>query len=124
MDHYSENAAAVGAVLAKYFKGVYHGDTILLRAIFHSAALVSGDVNGELYFKTIEQYLTGVENRESPFDLHEPFRMEILSIEIINTIAVAKVHVPIFAYHYYDLLSLTRIKGEWLIVNKLMTNVN
>ncbi|PZQ79270.1 MAG: nuclear transport factor 2 family protein, partial [Flavobacterium johnsoniae] len=49
---------------------------------------------------------------------------EIISIEVINTIAVAKTHVPIFEYNYYDLLSLSLIDGNWVIVNKLLTHVN
>jgi len=50
--------------------------------------------------------------------------MEILSIEIINTIAIAKTRVPIFEYNYYDLLSLSLIDGQWVITNKLLTHVN
>jgi hypothetical protein len=49
--------------------------------------------------------------------------MEILSIEIINSIAIAKVHLPIFDFNYYDLLSLSKTDQGWVIVNKLLTNV-
>jgi hypothetical protein len=50
--------------------------------------------------------------------------MEILAIEIINSIAIAKVHVPMFDFNYHDLLSLSKVNGEWVIVNKLLTNVS
>ncbi len=124
MNNYLDNAPAVAAVLSTYFKGVFNGDTALLRSIFHPQALVSGDVNGQQYFKTLDQYLEGVGSRKSPFELNETFRMEVLAIEIINSIAVAKVHLPMFAFNYYDLLSLTKIDGNWVIVNKLLTNVS
>jgi hypothetical protein len=50
--------------------------------------------------------------------------MEILAIEIINSIAIAKVHLPMFEFNYYNLLSLTKVNGAWVIVNKLLTNVS
>jgi Putative lumazine-binding len=123
MNNYSDNAAAITAVLSNYFNGIYNGDVALLRRVFHSQALVTGDVNGQPYFKTVDQYIEGVENRKSPLELNETFRMEILSIEIINSIAIAKARVPLFEFNYNDLLSLSKINGEWVIINKLLTNV-
>ncbi|MDB5127109.1 nuclear transport factor 2 family protein [Mucilaginibacter sp.] len=124
MSNYADNATAVAAVLSNYFNGIFKGDVELLRSTFHPQALVSGDINGQPYFKSLDQYLDGVKNRKSPFELGETTRMEILSIEIINSIAIAKVHVPMFDFNYYDLLSLTKINGAWVIVNKLLTHVN
>jgi hypothetical protein len=123
MNTYTNHAADITAVLSDYFNGVFRGDTDLLRTAFHPQALVAGDVNGQPYFKTLDQYLEGVKNRKSPFELGESFRMEILSIEIINLIAVAKVRLPMFEFNYHDLLSLTQIDGKWVIINKLLTNV-
>lgn len=123
MKNYSEKSNAIAAVLSSYFEGVYKGDTALLRKIFHPKSLVAGDVNGLPYFKTLDEYLEGVGSRKSPKELNQTFKMEILSIEIINSIAIAKVHLPIFDFNYYDLLSLNETDKGWVIVNKLLTNV-
>lgn len=124
MNNYTDDAQAVAAVLSTYFQGVFNGDTALLRRIFHPQALVAGDINGQPYFKSLDQYLYGVEHRQSPAELKETFRMEILAVEIINSIASAKVHLPMFEFNYYDLLSLNKINGKWIIINKLLTHVN
>lgn len=124
MRNYTDDNTAVAAVLSNYFEGVFNGNTGLLRSTFHPMALVAGDINGQPYFKTLDQYLDGVKNRKSPQELNEPFRMEIITIEIINSIAIAKVHLPMFEFNYYDLLSLNKVNGEWVIVNKLLTHVN
>jgi hypothetical protein len=124
MNNFTDNSAAVTATLSNYFIGIYKGDVELLRSTFHPQALVAGDVNGQPYFKTLDQYLDGVKNRKSPSELGDKFRMEIISVEIINMIAVAKARVPMFEYNYYDLLSLSKINGNWVIVNKLLTNVS
>jgi len=123
MKNYTENANAITAVLSSYFNGVFNGDTALLKKIFHPKAVVAGDINGVPYFKTIDEYLAGVASRKSPHEQNEALRMEIISIEIINSIAIAKVHVPIFDFNYYDLLSLSKTDQGWVIVNKLLTNV-
>lgn len=123
MENYTDSAAAITATLSNYFNGVFEGDVELLRSAFHPQALVAGDINGQPYFKTLEQYLDGVKNRRSPSELGEEFRMEIISLEIINLIAIAKARLPMFEFNYHDLLSLTKINGEWVIVNKLLTNV-
>lgn len=124
MRNYEDNTAAVAAVLSNYFKGVFNGDVDLLRRIFHPQALVAGDINGQRYFKTLNEYLEGVKNRKSPRELNETFRMEVITIEIINSIAIVKAHLPMFEYNYYDLLSLNNINGNWIIMNKLLTHVN
>lgn len=124
MSNYKDDTTAVTAVLSNYLEGVFSGNTDLLGSVFHRQALVAGDINGQPYFKTLDQYLDGVKNRKSPRELNETFRMEIIAIEIINSIAIAKVHLPMFEFNYYDLLSLNKINGDWLIVNKLLTHVN
>jgi hypothetical protein len=124
MSNYAADNAAILVTLSKYFKGIFTGDVELLRSSFHLESLVFGDINGQAYAKSLNQYLEGVKNRKSPQELNERFRMEILSVEIINSIAIAKVHVPMFDFNYYDLLSLNKINGEWVIVNKLLTHVN
>lgn len=123
MNNYSDNAAAIAVVFSNYFNGIFNGDVALLRSTFHPQALVTDDVNGQPYFKTVEEYLEGVKNRKSPAELNEIFRMEILSIEIINSVAIAKAQLPMFDFNYYDLLSLHKIDGQWVIINKLLTNV-
>lgn len=124
MRNINEDRKLITSVLEDYFNGIFVGDIHLLRSAFHPMAFLSGDINGEPYFKTFEEYLEGVKNRKSPNALGAKLGMEIISIEIINTIAVAKTHVPIFEYNYYDLLSMSLIDGKWVIVNKLLTHIN
>ena len=124
MENFGTNAALITAVLMNYFNGIYNGDVPLLQSVFHPQAIIGFDLNGETHFKTVNQYLEGVKNRKSPQELGEEFKMKILSLEIINNTAVAKVQVPIFEYDYYDLLSLIVVDGKWVISNKLATKVN
>jgi hypothetical protein len=106
-----------------YFKGIYEGDTSLLGSTFYSGTLLFGDAAGKPYFKTIAQYLDGVKNRQSPKDSGKPFKGEIVSIDIIHSIAIAKVHVKMYDFNYFELLSFHKLDGKWVIVNKMIADV-
>jgi hypothetical protein len=82
-----------------------------------------GDINGQPYFKNLTEYLDGVKVRKSPSELGEEFRMKILGIDVLNDIAHVRLHVPMLGFNYYDKLALCKVNGQWLIVNKLFTNV-
>lgn len=107
-----------------YFKGIYEGNTELLKKAFYKGALLFGDVDGVPYFKTAEQYIEGVGNRESPQKSGKDFKAEIISIDVINSIAVAKLHVTMYDFNYYNFITFNHIDGKWFIVNKTLTNVH
>jgi hypothetical protein len=120
-----EATTAITQVLdSSYFKGIYEGDTSLLKQIFNTGTLLFGDVKGQPYAKTLDQYLDGVAHRQSPKDSGKPFKGEILSIRIVNSIAVAEVTVKMYDFNYHEFLSFHLIDGKWLIVNKMISDVN
>ena len=75
------------------------------------------------YKKNKAEYIDGVKNRQSPNELDEVFKMETIGIEILGNVAMAKVHLPMLGYNYYDYLSLIKIDNDWKIVNKIFSNV-
>ena len=123
-NHNSDTEAIRAAIENKYFKGIYEGDELLLGSIFNPGTLVYGDVKGQPYFKTVDLYLDGVKNRQSPKDSGKPFKGEILTIKVVNSIAIAEIKVKMYDFNYVDFLSFHKINGQWLIVNKMLTDVS
>jgi len=119
-----DKKAIAKAIENYYFKGLYEGDTAILGQIFNEGTLVFGDIKGQPYAKTLEQYLDGVKNRQSPKDSGKPFKGEIIKIKVVNSIAVAELKVKMYDFLYHDLLSFHKIDDKWLIVNKMLTDVN
>ena len=107
-----------------YFKGIYKGDLDLLEKIYYKSTLLFGDVKNQPYFKTLDQYLDGVENRQSPKDSGKPFNGEIISIKVVNSIAIAEVKVKMYDFNYYEFLSFHKFDERWLIVNKMISDVS
>ncbi|WP_422107060.1 nuclear transport factor 2 family protein [Winogradskyella sp.] len=120
---YKVNIKKIEQLLTNYFEGIFYGDVEKLEDCFTSNAIIYGDINGEPYKKSRAEYVEGVENRQSPNELKEPFKMEIIGVDVIGNVAMAKVHLPMLGYNYYDYLSLTKIENDWRIVNKIFSNV-
>ena len=106
-----------------YFKGIYEGDIEALKKILHPGTLLFGDVKGQPYAKTLDVYLDGVRNRQRPKDSGTTFKGSIISVDVINSIAIARVHVKMYTFNYDEFLSFHKIDNRWMIVNKMITDV-
>ncbi|MDN3692404.1 nuclear transport factor 2 family protein [Chryseobacterium tructae] len=106
-----------------YFKGIFEGDTTLLSTIYNPTTLLFGDVKGQPYAKNLKDYLDGVKNRQSPKDSGKPFKGEILSVKVVNSIAYAEVKVTMYDFIYQEFLSFHSIDGRWLLVNKMISDI-
>jgi hypothetical protein len=124
MENSQQDSLAITQVLENhYFKGIYEGNINILKNIYNPGTLLFGDVKGQPYAKTLDQYLDGVKNRQSPKDSGKPFKGTIISIGVVNSIAVAKVHVKMYDFNYDEFLSFHKIDNRWVIVNKMISDV-
>ncbi|SFM80660.1 Putative lumazine-binding [Chitinophaga sp. YR627] len=125
MENKQQDSLAIAEVLENdYFKAIYAGDTGRLGNILYPGTLLFGDVKGQPYAKNREEYLAGVQNRQSPKDSGKPFEGKIISIDIINSIAVARVMVKMYDFLYDEFLSFHKIEGRWVIVNKMISDIS
>ena len=124
METNQDSLAISQALENDYFKGIYEGDINTLGKIFNPGTLLFGDVKGQPYAKTLDQYLDGVAHRQSPKDSGKPFKGEILNIRVVNSIAVAEVKVTMYDFVYQEFLSFHRIDGRWLLVSKMISDTS
>jgi hypothetical protein len=124
MENNLQDSSAISQALENYyFNGIYEGDINALQNILNPGTLLFGDVKGKPYSKTLDEYLDVVKSRQSPKESGKPFKGTIHSINIINSIAVAKVHVKMYDFEYDEFLSFHKIDNRWVIVNKMMSDV-
>lgn len=124
MQSTNDSVSIAGILENEYFKGIYEGDVSLLRQVFYPGTLLFGDVKGQPYAKTVDQYLDGVAHRQSPKDSGKPFKGAIISIDVVNSIAVAKLHVKMYDFEYDEFISFHKLDNRWLIVNKMITDIS
>jgi hypothetical protein len=123
METNQDSLAISQALEDYYFKGIYEGDINSLGNILKPGTLLFGDIKGQPYAKTLDQYFDGVTHRQSPKDSGKPFKGTIISIDVANSIAVVKVHVKMYEFNYDEFLSFHKINNRWMIVNKMITDV-
>jgi len=118
-----EDSLAISQKLENaYFKGIYEGNVNTLGSVFYPGALLFGDVKSQPYKKTLAEYLDGVAHRQSPKDSGKPFKGEIISIKVVNSIAIAEVKVTMYDFVYHEFLSFHQMDGQWLLVNKMISD--
>lgn len=124
MKNQQEDSNAIKMALENYyFKGIYEGNINTLKRILNPGTLLFGDVKGQPYAKSLDEYLNGVAQRQSPKDSGKPFEGKITSIDVINSIAVAKVYVKMYEFNYDEFLSFHKFGNRWMIVNKMITDI-
>lgn len=115
----SSDFASISAILQHYFDGLHHGDVPKLQALFHADAwLKAPGVR-----RSLAQWLTDVATRTTPAQLNMPFDFKILSIDVVQDQAMAKIHCPLFDFNYIDFLGLLKEEGQWRIVTKMYTDL-
>jgi hypothetical protein len=114
------NFAAVAAVLGRYFDGLYHSDTALLRTVFHAKAHYVCATEGTLVHLGMDEYFPIVDQRPSPASRNEMRADRIVAIEFAGPVtAFARVECAIGAKFFSDLLTFVFVEGRWQIISKV-----
>jgi hypothetical protein len=116
----TENEAVIETV-NHYLAGLQNADTAkehLEQAFYSSTNLHTLDGEGNLQFMPRDALVAYASSGELPS--HEG---KILSVEVTNDMAFAKVHLNMPDRHFYDYLTLLKINSGWRIVSKTFTTV-
>ncbi len=114
------NFAAVATVLGRYFDGLYHSDTALLRSVFHPRAHYVSATEGTLVHLGMDEYFPIVDRRPSPASRNEARADRIVAIEFAGPVtAFARVECAIGAKFFSDLLTLVFVEDRWQIISKV-----
>ena len=112
--------AAVIDVIARYFDGLHHSDTSILKTVFHPKALYATTTEGSLLELDMERYFPIVDKRPSPASRGEARADRIISIEFAGPVtALARVECAIGEKSFTDFLSLILVDGRWQIIAKV-----
>jgi hypothetical protein len=114
---------AVLELAQKYLRSIYEGNPQELREVFHPNARVEDMVTGSFRSRSAEQYIQAVASRQSPAEAGEAFTMAPLAISVLGDIATVTAELRFLGNHFYNVLSLLRCDGSWLITHKLFGTV-
>jgi len=108
----------ITGIVNHYFDGLHHGDVTKLASIFHEDTWLKAPG----IRRSLQQWLTDVDNRPTPKQQGRKYDFKLLSLDIVQDQAMVKISCPLFDFNYIDYLGLLKENGRWLIVNKMYTN--
>lgn len=107
---------AVVRTLQLYIEGAKSGRGADMKPAFHQDATMFGYVGAELFAGPI-QHLFDWNDQNGPAT---GLQARIASIDIIGTIAVARLELDNWTGHRFtDLFTLLKVEGEWKIMSKV-----
>jgi hypothetical protein len=103
-----------------YFDSMYESSADKVFAAFHPNARITGFLEDGLHEMSVGDFAGFVESQQpSPKEKGEPIRLDILSIELAGSTAVARVRDDYLGMTFLDSLSLLKTDNRWSIYNKL-----
>ncbi len=119
-EHHGAPYAALIAVLADYFDGLYESDSQRLRDVFHPLATYTCATERPILNMGMADYFALVDKRPSPKSRNETRRDRIVSLELAGPdAAFARVECAIGQRFCTDLLTFVRADGRWQIIAKV-----
>jgi hypothetical protein len=110
--------SAITEVVQLYIDGSRDGDADKLRRAFHPDARMFGSLAGQRIDVPIDEFFALASGR--PADVDGTYEARVVSVEQAGDAAAAAIEETGFwgTLSFTDFFSLSRIDGEWKIVNK------
>ena len=109
--------SALQAVARDYLDGMMYADEAKLRRAFHPKCLVVGHFRGRLEYDPLDAFIDACK-KEGSIPSGTPYFAEIVSMDVTGDIAVVKLIDDYLGTRFTDYLTMVKIEGRWIIVNK------
>jgi hypothetical protein len=113
--------AAIRQTVQHYFDGGRNRDSLALRKAFHPEARMLFAREGKLVVVPIGEYITRVGSEKLKPGEVDSTQRKVVSVEVVGDAAVAKLELKRPRALLTDYMSLLKVDGRWLIVNKIFT---
>jgi len=117
----SIETGAVVTTVQHYLSGISDANNAeqhLHSAFYSSTNLHTVNEEGELHFIPRDNLVSMAKSGSMP-----EHKSEILSVEVTNDMAFAKVHLDLPDRDYFDYLTLLKLNSGWKIVSKTYTTL-
>jgi len=113
--------AAIRQTVQYYFDGGKNRDSLTLRKAFHPEARMLFAREGKLVVMPIGEYITRVGSEGLKPGEVDSTERKVVSVDVMGDAAVAKLELKRPNAVLTDYMSLLKVDGRWLIVNKIFT---
>ena len=107
-----------------YFEVIHAQDMDLFDRVFHPSCCLYSAQGGELVIRPYAVYREQVANRQSPKELGNTRRDQVLMIDqISDTLALVRVQLEMFGGVMQDYLNIVYLDGKWIVMAKMYERV-
>lgn len=115
---------AIGVLASEYFDLMHHQDMVVFDRVFHPDSVLYGVVEGKLNIRPCAVYRQAMMDRESPAELGNTRRDEVVSFDQISpTLALLKMQLEMFGGVMQDYLNIVFLDGQWWVMAKMWEKV-
>jgi Putative lumazine-binding len=115
--------AAVRQAVQYYFDGGKNRDSVALRKAFHPDARMLFARDGKLVVVPIGDYIARVAGEPRKPGEVDSTKRRVTSVDISGDAAVARLELERPDVVLTDYMSLLKVEGRWVIVNKIFTRL-
>ena len=113
--------SAIRQTIQYYFDGGKNRDSLTLRKAFHPEARMLFAREGKLVVVPIGEYITRVGSEQLKPGEVDSTERKVVSVDVVGDAAVAKLELKRPNARLIDYMSLLKVDGRWLIVNKIFS---
>lgn len=114
----------IQGLLQRYFDGLYHSDSALLRTVFHDDLVYVNGTSGTYEHMGLEAYMARIDARTPPASRGDP-REEVIDRIALkgDRIGIVEARMTMMNRSYQDLLTLIHTGDGWRVLTKVFTFV-
>ncbi|MEN9970292.1 MAG: hypothetical protein RLZZ229_500 [Actinomycetota bacterium] len=122
--NFEQADSAIKQLITNYFEVLHFQDMQLFDKVFHKDCVLYSAQGGELSIRPYAVYREAVANRQSPAELGNARRDEVLMFDQISpTLALVKPQLEMFGGVMQDYLNIVFLDGQWWVMAKMWEKV-
>lgn len=114
----------IRTLLGRYFEGLYHSDSKVLRSVFHADLSYVNGTAGTYEQMGLEAYMARIDARTPPASRGDPREEVIERIALKgDRIGIVEARMTMMGRNYQDLLTLINTEDGWRVLTKVFSFV-
>ena len=106
----------IDGLMTRYFDGLYHSDSAVLRTVFHPELSYVNATVGNHEFLGLEAYMERIDGRTPPASRNDPREEMIEKVTLKGgQIGIVEARMTMLGRDYQDLLTLIRTDEGWRV---------
>lgn len=119
-----QDRAEIQGLMGRYFDGLYHSDSTMLRTVFHDDLAYVNGTSGTYEHMGLEAYMARIDARTPPASNGDPREEVIEQITLKgDRIGIVEARMTMMGRNYQDLLTLINTGDGWRVLTKVFSFV-